>query len=500
MDAKRPNILWIMLDHVTFRHYKLTKGAKPTLAAYERLASEGAEFTLCRSVHPLCLPARASMMTGVYTHKHRKLKNEKAKEETAYPLYFEMLAEQGYRVGYFGKNHSGYDLESKGVEGFYPRGYGNPYMTEAYKQYLNRKGLQAPIFRQEWGINQTRFPNGDYDVTAVDNFNTYSAGFLATPGPVHESDFLLSSAEDWLLGAGGGTGASGQPFALRIDIWGPHQAYQVPLEAKDTIDPRRIEEYPSFADEMKDRPAFVREYRESLRQKYKLQSWEDWQPVLQRAYEHYDYIEKSVNKFLDRLEALGLAENTYVIYTADHGDALGSHGGMVDKAGDLMEELMHIPLVIRGPGIGAGTASDALVSNLDLVPTVLELAGLEAPEYMDGMSLAPRLTGGSSAWREDFMAEHYGHFDVNAVQRALYYRQYKYVVTDGADHELYDLRADPFEMNNLRDDPDFEPVLSEMRRRLFDNMQRFRDTGEEMQPLLQAIVGAESGSLNSSKP
>jgi len=493
LSVQKPNLIWIMLDHVTFRHYKMTGGAKPTLAAYERLAREGMEFTQCRSVHPLCLPARASMMTGVYTHKHRKLRNQEEHEEAGYPLYFEALAEQGYREGYFGKNHSSYDLEAKGVEGFYPRGYGNPYKTGEYGQYLKRKGLQTPVYRQEWGASQDRFPNGDYAMTEADNFNTYSSGYIKTPGPVHESDFLLSMAEDWVRGA---IASPGTPFSLRVDIWGPHQAYQVPLAAKDTIDPRAIDEYPSFGDEMNGRPDFVREYRAMLRGKYGLAGWQDWQPVLQRAYEHYEYIEKAVNRFLDRLEALGLSDNAFVFCTADHGDSLGSHGGMVDKAGDMMEELMHIPLVIRGPGIGAGTSTDALVSNLDLVPTVLELAGAGVPEYMDGMSLVPLLTGaaGDSAWREDFMAEHYGHFEVYAAQRALYCRKYKFVATEGAFHELYDLHADPFELNNVADDPAFKPTAAEMRRRLLDYMKRFDDNGDDVQPLIRSLADARTRS------
>ncbi|MBD2869014.1 sulfatase-like hydrolase/transferase [Paenibacillus arenilitoris] len=487
MTDRKPNIVWIMLDHVTFRHYKMTSGAKPALIAYERLAGEGAEFTQCRSVHPLCLPARASMMTGVYAHKHRKYRNREGQEDAGYPLYFETLAKQGYRVGYFGKNHSGFELQPLGVEGFYPGGYGNPYLTDEYKRYLTRNGLEAPVFVQEWGINQGRFPNGEYDLTETNNFNTYSSGYIKSPGPVHESDFLLAMAEDWLTSE---TSPAGQPFSLRVDIWGPHQAYQVPLASKDTIDPRAIEEYPSFADEMKDRPGFVQSYHANIRDRNAAQSWEEWQPVMQRAYEHYNYIENAVHRFLDRLEALGLADNTVVLYTADHGDSLGSHGGMVDKAGDMMEELMHIPLVVRGPGVKAGARSEALVSNFDLVPTVLELAGAAVPEWMDGRSLVSELGGAAANRREDFMAEHYGHFDVHAVQRALYYKNYKYVASDEWVHELYDLQADPFEMNNLCSDPAYAPILSEMRARLLANMKRFDDTGDDSRRLARALEAA----------
>lgn len=96
------NILWIVLDHVTFRHYKLMKGAVPVLPAYERLAREGCEFTNCHSVHPLCLPARAAMLTGVYANHHGKLDNGEY-PDCGLPFYTDYLQSLGYRTAYFGK-------------------------------------------------------------------------------------------------------------------------------------------------------------------------------------------------------------------------------------------------------------------------------------------------------------------------------------------------------------------------------------------------------------
>lgn len=479
---KKPNIIWVVLDHVTFRHYKMTNGAKPILNTYERIASKGVEFTQCRSVHPLCMPARATMLTGMYAHNHGITRNGKHTDCT-YPLFSECLVEAGYKVGYFGKNHSGFEnLAAYGFEGYYPHDYGNPYKTEEYKQYLEKNGLANPIYHQEWGIIH-KYENGNYDLTESNNFNTYTAGYIKTPGPVHEADFLTSMALDWMEEQF----KEDSPFSVRIDMWGPHHAFQVPLEYKDSINEKEIEEYPSFNDEAENKPPFVQEFLKTIKESNSIKTWEEWQPIMKRAYENYSYIDNVVGKLLDSLEQKGIAENTIIIYTADHGDALGSHGGMVDKAGDMMEEVMHIPMVISWPGVTTGSRSEALVSNLDLVPTVLDMAGIVPPKYMDGKSMVGLLKEDRIDWREDFMAEHYGHFKVYAPQRALYYKNYKYIACDGDKHEFYDIKKDPFELNDLFQDPSMKDIVNEMKKRLLDYMSRHGDDSEDVKGLRTEI-------------
>lgn len=464
----KPNIVCIVLDHVTFMHYKLARGAKPILNTYERLAANGVEFVNARSVHPLCMPCRASMLTGVYSHKHGMTRNLGLHEDNPkYPLISSFLLDAGYKVGYFGKNHSGYDLEANKFEGFYPRDYGNPYLTERYKKYLEDTNFSSPIYRQEWGI--WPYENGDYNLTQTDNFNTYSAGVLKNPSSVHEANFLINMAEDWIIQN------KGNPYFLRLDFWGPHHAYTVPSDFADTIDSDDIEPYPSFYDNMEKRPKFIKDFADKIRKHNGTKSWDDYKHVLKRAYEHFTFMDNAIGKFIDGLENKN-KENTIIIYTADHGDALGSHGGFVDKAGDMMEEVMRIPLVISAPDCQKNDECELLTSNLDLVPTILDLVGIEIPEYMDGRSLKPLISGTSDGWREDYMAEHYGHFQVHSVQRALYYRNCKYVATEGEIHELYDLETDPFEINNLIDNADYEYLLAEMRRRLLCNIEKFSDS------------------------
>lgn len=469
------NILWIVLDHVTFRHYKMTRGARPLLNTYEKLAKEGVEFTECRSVHPLCLPARASMLTGVYAHKNRKVRNASNFADAGYPVFQEYLKRAGFAVGYFGKNHSGFDdFEKRGIEGFYPKGYGNPYLSREYSDYLKRRQYQNPVYCQEWHLRDMGHDEGEYDLTKVNNFNTYSAGYLAGSEPVHESDFLTDLAGSWIEE----TVRSGKPFAVRLDTWGPHQAYQVPQEFRDTIDVSLIEEYPGFRELQEGVCSFTQDFTRKIREHNDYKTWDKFRKVVGRAYEHYTYIDRTVGRFLDRLKELGIYDDTAVIMTADHGDSLGSHGGMFDKCGDMTEELMSVPLVIKAPLAAGGKKCSALVNNMDIMPTVMELAGCPVPEYVDGLSLLPLLQDPDGSLREDMMCEHYGHFDVYKVQRAVYYKQYKYIAVENDLELLYDLENDPFEMKNLACDGGARNTLEEMRRRLKLNILKYGDTFE----------------------
>ena len=209
--------------------------------------------------------------------------------------------------------------------------------------------------------------------------------------------------------------------------------------------------------------------------------------MMKRAYEHFTYIDRAVGRMLDEVDKRGLSGNTIVIYTADHGDALACHGGLVDKAGDLMEEVMHIPLVIRMPGVAGGLKNESLVSNMDLVPTVLEAAGLKPPSYMDGQSLVPLLKGRSASLRDDLMVQHYGHFNIHAPQRALYWKNYKYIATENDVCELYDLSTDPFEKSNAVNEPSMIKIRLELQQRLLANMDRYGDNDANVKDIRRVI-------------
>ncbi|MCC2685006.1 MAG: hypothetical protein K0R75_1905 [Paenibacillaceae bacterium] len=503
----KPNIVWLIQDHVTWKHYCETEGPKPHLATYERLAAEGTSFQRAYTVTPLCTPARSSMVTGVYAHKHGITRNDPKSLRQNFaedmPLFHTYLQSQGYRAAYFGKWHAGEGVPADfGFEGFSIPGYGNPYRSKAYAEYLQRYDLPDPIVDLEWAaggpaIKQINMRNVQR-FAGIDpsGLRSSSSGLMRTPAESSESYFVAQLACEWLESLAGEAGGSAEgaganeadtPFLLRVDVWGPHQPYLVAEPFADKIDPKAIPEYPNFSNTFANRPEYHKLDREEWRDRTGLTRWEEWQPVVARAYEHFSQTDSAMMKILDVLDRTGLADNTIVIYTADHGDILGSGGGLFDKDSMLTEETMRIPLVVRWPGVAeAGKVSGALASNMDIVPTVLEMGGSAVPEYMDGQSLVPLLKGGNAAdWRQELMAEHYGHKNYDSIQRVLYYGSYKYVAHLDDSDELYDLSRDAFEWNNLIDEPSMSGVLADLRSRLAVRMKRYGDLADDSRRLIE---------------
>ena len=309
--------------------------------------------------------------------------------------------------------------------------------------------------------------------------NEHAAGITVTPTETHEAFFLASLACDKLRELA--ESKTDDPFALRVDFWGPHQPYFPSQEFADMYRSEDIPEYGNFRDELKSKPEIYRtENNVPLNENGKLiipnpLPWREWQKVLARAYAHVTMVDAAGGVILDALDELGLADNTLVIWTTDHGDALACHGGHFDKRSYMPEEMVRIPMAIRWPGvIPPGQKSTQLVSNLDVAPTILDAADLRFQDEVDGASLIPLCTGKASQWREDVMCETHGHGEEH-IGRLVVTDRYKYVANRGQMDELYDLANDPYELVNLIDDPEHKDVPSEMKARLSEWQRKTAD-------------------------
>jgi arylsulfatase A-like enzyme len=186
-------------------------------------------------------------------------------------------------------------------------------------------------------------------------------------------------------------------------------------------------------------------------------------------YGYTTLIDDEVARLLDALEALGLADDTAVFYTSDHGGMVGAHG-LCDKGPHMYDEEIRIPLVARLPGVTSGGRSDAIVYNMDLMPTILDIAGADTPGDLDAKSLMPVLRGEADEVREPVAyVEFHGHQGPYS-QRLVRTNDVKYVFNAPDRDELYDLNADPGEMRNLIGDPGRASVLEEMRRMLLKHI------------------------------
>ena len=256
-------------------------------------------------------------------------------------------------------------------------------------------------------------------LTDVSDWFDFEAGSasLDQPAETHEAFFLARLAEDWLRGLGS------EPFFLRVDPWGPHPPYITCPPFRGSLDELVIELSPNFSLDLESRPDHHGRYRDYWRATLGFDP-HSWRLMVTRALEHVALVEAALAGLLDVLDQLEQASRTLVIFTADHGDAVGSNGGVANKGGLMVEETMRVPLMIRGPGVVTGSNCDQLVSTLDLASTLLDICGLQGDRGLHGRSLVPLFKEGRTAWRRGFMAQHYGLHEP-ILQRAYYNGDYK---------------------------------------------------------------------------
>jgi arylsulfatase A-like enzyme len=488
--TQKPNIVFLLNDHQTFYgHGERVGGPKIIKPHFERLAKEGMEFTRAYTCCPLCTPARRSMLTGLFPHTHGELSN-KSFNPFSNETYLDKLAEAGYKNYYFGKWHAGpgtaYDHR---CEGFSYPGYNNPYTKAEYKKYLKENNLphfQVRLQRSfndpktKYGkIHQSRIQSGELHSLDRATCNEHTVGIMGTPKETHEAFFLGHLACEKIKEIA--KSETKEPFHLRVDFWGPHQPYFATQEYLDKYPPENIPELPSFRESLENKPSLYKFERNfPLHEGGKIiypnpLPWSEWQKVLAMNYAQQTLIDEAGGLILDALDEFGFRDNTLVMWSTDHGDALGCHGGHFDKDTYMPEEMMRIPLAVRYPNvISAGQKSEKLVSNLDLPLTFLEVAGARFSNAVHGKSFLPICVNKNEEWREDLMCETNGHFTIN-IGRMIVTDQYKYISNDKDMDELYDLKNDPFELKNLVYDQKYKEVLIDMNNRLEKWRQKTND-------------------------
>jgi arylsulfatase A-like enzyme len=251
----------------------------------------------------------------------------------------------------------------------------------------------------------------------------------------------------------------------------------VPASYAALYDPAQIELWPNYEDDLDDKPSVHRLFRDEITQSGTLTP-DEWRMCIARYYAFVTLIDEAFGRLLDTLDELGMTEDTLVLFVSDHGDLIGAHK-LWDKGAMVYEEQIHIPLVVRWPGmVPAGGVCDAMVTFIDLMPTLVEAARLSLPGPVDGRSLVPFLRGETvEDWPDDVYIQYNGEGICLYSIRAVRTRRHKYVYYPYHLDELYDLSADPWEMHNLIDDPAAAPALADMRARMAKWM---RDVGDPM--------------------
>ena len=455
--APKPNIVLLLSDQHRYDAVGCNGAPVCLTPAIDSVANVGMRFTRAYTPIALCTPARACLVTGLYSHNHGQLANmgnfnrvfdDRVLDKQVYPR---LLSASGYQVGYTGKWH----LPKEGDTEFW--GFNRWHTTREWMDGLRSAGIDYDyghddVQRLEWG--------GDAPFCGR---STLSAEQMQEAWVADRTIDMIREFS-----------AAEAPFMVCAAFHGPHFPYAVPQPYDTMYDPSSVEKWENFDEQFVGKPLI--QQKEMLRWNASHLTWPEWQRVIAHYWGYVSYIDAQIKRVTACLEERGVANNTIVIFTTDHGDMLGSHR-LFNKGFNMYEEDTHIPLLIRWPGVTAGeSVSDRFVNLVDLMPTILEVAGAGAETPPDGRSLVPLLHGRPPEdWPDDVFVEFHGYEATLASIRMVRTDRWKYVYNPTSVDELYDMESDPGELHNLAGTLGFAHVLRRMKRRMVD---RLRATGD----------------------
>jgi arylsulfatase A-like enzyme len=452
-----PSVLLLLTDQE--RYDLTTPDSIVETPEIDRLCEEGMTFSSAYTPISICSSARASLLTGLYPHNHGMLNNSHETDAIQPNLpetlatFGELLSEAGYTNTYVGKWHVGRDQG--------PEEFGFEYRGGADRHHDADLAGDFEEYREELGVDVT-------EEDLEDRIETTTGTLVAATDPVSvEATRPYYMAERAIEQLREGIE---EPFFLRVDLYGPHHPYVVPEPYASMYDPTDIEPPDSYRETFCGKPEAHEQYLDyrGVREF----DWETWREATAKYWGFMTLIDKQIGRILDAAEKI---ENLCTIHTSDHGDFVGGHR-QFNKGPLMYEDTYRIPLQIRWPEVvEAGATCEEFVSLHDLMPTFLDLAGVEIPD-VDGRSIRPLLDGENPKnWPDSHFAQYHGDEFGLYSQRMLRTERHKYVHNGPDRNELYDLDEDPHELGNLIDHPAYEDVRADLETRLVERMHETND-------------------------
>jgi len=467
----RPNFLFICTDQQRFDTLGCNGNPVIRTPTLDRLAAEGANLTNVFVQCPMCMPSRASLVTGRYPRIHGARWNGVSLPTTE-RTFMQELHENGYHTALFGKLHLRPHVLRERDDPTY--GFAEAVIAEQPRPHW------ASAYR-DW-LHET-YPQYE----AEDRLRTISEELqVSVPARPAEAHFTTWAANETIRFLGS---QPQEPFFAMMSLYDPHHPFDPPEPYASMYDPAEVPQ-PVWRDgELDDKPPhFLDGHRgrvdpilglseppprggpKTTQPDLSTVTAEQWGQVIAHYYGMVSLIDDQVGRVLRALKEAGLDEDTVVIFTSDHGELLGDHG-LLFKGPHHYDCVLRVPTLVWWPGhIPAGRRIDALVELIDLPATILAMAGLAPPLGMQGQSLVPLLEGATDAGRESVLVERsdlYWRLEMRTLRTERWKLTYYAKRPFG---ELYDLAADPLEFRNLWDDPGHQRVKRELFAALLDRL------------------------------
>lgn len=436
-DSPRPNIVVILIDDLRWDDIGCMGHPFSKTPNIDRIAKEGILFQNAFATTPLCSPSRASFMTGQYVHTHGIIDNtERSAQSHRLVTFPKLLHDGGYETGFIGKWHMGNDDSRR----------------PGFDYWLCMKG-QGTTFDPELNQDGKSQKVSGY---VTDILNDRAIGFVKRE---HKKPFLLYLAHKALH----------PELTQNADgsLSDPNASNYVPADRhKRAYGDDKIPRRRNVQDSLDGKPALQRKIGQLPPLGPKTGTTDD---SIRDRLRMLLAVDEGIGMLLKSLEQTNQLNNTMIVFTSDHGYFYGEHGLSVERR-LAYEEAIRIPLLIRYPTlVKAASTSAALVLNLDLAPTLLEVGGVPAPPNMEGRSMVPLLKGEPVNWRRSFLIEYFTDTVFPRVLKMGYqavrterWKFIHYQELEGMD-ELYDLQNDLYELKNVIREPSAQDALTNLR-------------------------------------
>jgi len=450
----RPNILFIFTDQHNASFMGCAGKDIVNTPNLDQLAKKGVMFHNAYCQNPLCVPSRASLITGRYCRNIGIYENRHILESNSVTIP-RVLSAAGYRTCVIGKTH----FNGEQYQGYQQRPYGD---------IFGQAHQPDPIRKPE------NFEHGLGDLLE-------NTGVSGIPLPLTQTEICVAETSKWLQGHI--AMYSDKPFYLSVNFDKPHFPIRAPKKYYEKYAGKiQLPEFPPDYLE-KDAVPFVREA-------IKVNGgWEHYgkdvemhERALAAYYACIEWVDDAIGRILETLKYLGLSDNTVVIYSSDHGDMAGEKGAWQKTV--FFDSSVKVPMIIRWPEhFKSNACIDELVGLIDLFPTMCEIAEIETPEICDGISLVPILEGRKDGFERDAIfcesvvlkvPEHAG-----CMIRTC---KWKYCYYIDNNEELYDMEQDSGEWNNLAENPEYDYIKSQLKARVIefwkpeDQIDRYKST------------------------